>query len=59
MQSTAPAERAGTAIPPRYNAQRERVLRILNRWESTIRSARLSDATTPSPFPRLGFAARS
>ena len=29
----------GTAIPPRFTTERERVLRILSRWEETVRSA--------------------
>ena len=33
--------RTRTAIPPRFGAERERVLRILARWEETTRSTAL------------------
>jgi hypothetical protein len=31
-----------TAIPPRYQRQRERVLRILTRWQASLAAPRLS-----------------
>lgn len=34
--------RTATAIPARFTSQRERVLRILARWEASIRQASLS-----------------
>lgn len=33
-----------TAIPPRFQRQRERVLRILTRWQESLATARLSPA---------------
>ena len=39
MSEPVPAPRLTTAIPPRYSASRDRVLRILRRWESTTRLA--------------------
>ncbi|HSB54855.1 MAG TPA: hypothetical protein VLD58_10885 [Gemmatimonadales bacterium] len=33
-----------TAIPPRYERQRERVLRILTRWQASLATPRLSPA---------------
>ncbi len=41
MKSTSPSPRQTTAIPVRFWWQRERVLRILARWERTTREARL------------------
>ncbi|MFN8645594.1 MAG: hypothetical protein U0104_02440 [Gemmatimonadales bacterium] len=39
MSEPVPASRLTTAIPPRYAASRDRVLRILGRWEATTRLA--------------------
>lgn len=39
MPEPVPAPRLTTAIPPRYRAARDGVLRILQRWEATTRLA--------------------
>lgn len=46
------AERVQTAIPPRFASQRERVLRILARWEQ----ATLAGARRLAPTDRLPVA---
>ena len=37
-----------TAIPPRFRTQRERVLRILTRWELSTRFASITPGLTPT-----------
>ena len=49
MQPTPDAASPKTAIPPRFRVQRERVLRILARWELSTRF--ISNPMGPSLSP--------
>jgi hypothetical protein len=49
MQPTPDATGSKTAIPPRFRVQRERVLRILARWELSTRF--VSNPMGPSLSP--------
>ncbi|HWA57268.1 MAG TPA: hypothetical protein VG692_08445 [Gemmatimonadales bacterium] len=44
MQQSPDPKTIRTAIPPRFQGQRERVLRILERWELSISASRLQPA---------------
>lgn len=44
MPSASELPRVRTAIPPRFQRQRERVLRILSRWQASLATPRLNPA---------------
>ncbi len=55
MQQAPPPPRSATAIPTRFGEQRERVLRILARWEASIRPPSLAlPGDRPHRFSELG-----